>query len=665
MINFDVTDYGAGASYSQGDHTPGSGGYGNCLTTFCHGTNSSTWGTDLSANDNCTICHGNMTAGADQSAATYKRAPGADGTGVDTEGHSAATDAQVGAHQAHMLIPSGYTNVLNAAGNCNECHIVPAAVTDAGHNDSDLPAEVFPAALNEDKADLNGVVPSYGGGSCNVYCHGANMPSGSNNGNNTSPTWNDTNYLTGVAANDCAQCHGAPPNIGPHTGGEALTDCTTCHVHVNAAGDGFNDNTLHIDGTVQATADCEGCHTGVPSGATYVTRDVVGADFTQASRHVFGGTVSNWDCIVCHREGDENDAVGTPGTVTRTALHNNGGTPVVDMRNVDSVGTGWVWDKNNVTDAMFTDMDTFCMSCHDANGASGIAVNATGDGVTLTPGGLASTPFNDALRTANTKGGSAIVDGGGSGDGVPDAYERTAVLDVFTLFNPANPSHHAVRGQAYTGHNANWGDAAWVDRTLKGSGLQLITDGLYESATLHCADCHTVDSNDLDSGAHGGSTGFMLQAATIDGTCYLCHNSNVYSNTGDPGSRWPHDNDGSVWSVGKGAVIGDYNSTDGTDEGSMCRNCHGGDPAADGFGGIHGLAAGADPKSGEPRYRFQGGSYMSHQPSSWTGTSGGTPTCYFDPGSSNVDWSYCTQHNGTLTNRTSAPNYSRGVPGDY
>jgi hypothetical protein len=251
--------------------------------------------------------------------------------------------------------------------------------------------------------------------------------------------------------------------------------------------------------------------------------------------------------------------------------------------------------------------------------------------------------------------------GAGGGTKWLAGYERTEVVDAYGQFNPNNPSHHAVLGQAYgsastTDGSDYWGDAAWVDKTLK-NGTRIITDGIYESASLHCADCHIVDYN-----SHGASNGFMLEAASIDDECWLCHNQNVYSSTEAAGSRWDHNEDSAVWGSNYLAKIGEY----GGSQGSACRNCHGGrigngGSFVDGYGGIHGLPSGADPRSNEERYRFIGGDYMSHSPASWTGTSGGTPTCYFN-GVRDQDWSNCSQHDGTDTKRTMDPAYSRGVP---
>jgi hypothetical protein len=407
------------------------------------------------------------------------------------------------------------------------------------------------------------------------------------------------------------------------------TDCTDCHKHRS----GFKGE----GGACLSAA----CHGGVPGGSVYVTRNVA-SDFTVSSRHVFGGSVSDWECVVCHREGDESQAAG--GNVSTTALHKNGSsstTRMVKLRNVDAPTTGWDWNKNAKTNQMYTDMDTFCLNCHDTDGARNISVKTGATGIDLTSGTTATAnalkPFNDALRS-----------GGATGSFHLSGYYLTRVLDVKTQFSTSNPAHHAVLGKAYNTVNANWPSTAWVSRTLK-NGTQMTT--VRESAQLHCADCHTVDQN-----AHGASTAAMLIASTVDGTCWSCHSNNVYNfgAANETQSRFDHStNDGQNTFTD---VTTPFNSA--------CLNCHGGDPEVDGYGGIHGLP-GNDPRSGQPRYRFIGGVYMAAYPGTWTGTSGTTPTCYFQTNSKTQPFASCAQHNSNQTGRITAPNYSRGTPGQY
>jgi cytochrome c553 len=339
------------------------------------------------------------------------------------------------------------------------------------------------------------------------------------------------------------------------------------------------------------------------------------------------------------------------------------------MRNVDSVGTGWVWDKNNKTTSMYADMDKFCLSCHDTDGASGIAVNSTNDGVTLTPSaGEAQGPFNDT---------DGIGTGGNAASAPTGFRSRTRVTDVNTQFDPGtyqwpagdgtmpagftggnydgNQSQHAVRGPRYFTNNAGWGTGSgqfWTANTLT-SGQSLKT--VRETAQLHCADCHLVDQN-----AHGSSKVFMLignpansftGTSTIDATCYLCHERSVHED--GTGGRWDHNNDGSVWSAGKATFWDD----------SLCFECHGGGNNAEAYiakyGGIHGLN-GTDTRTGEPRWRFQGGAYISPNPGDngeWTITSGSV-VCYGQTAANK--WSNCSRHDNDFDNEAGY-NYSRGT----
>ncbi len=310
----------AGSSYSKGTSfdqidTPT---LGTCNATECHGTTSFVWGTDKASSDRCTICHGNeATATADGAAAEYKRAPGADGTGVDTAGQTGTVtsnvsdDPQVGAHQVHLNSQNSYGKNVP----CLECHAVPATPSDAGHYDDALPADMTWGTL----ATTGSLTPNWTGTNCtSTYCHGNAMPLGSTGGANKSPAWStDPTYLSGTPdlAADCAQCHEAPPaGVSPHSGSETIADCATCHIHFNIDGS-LNDITQHIDGAIQASEDCWICHGDGSSkayppdawwGTTKSTADGVGAHVVhlESTALIFtkegaGTLVENW-CDECH-----------------------------------------------------------------------------------------------------------------------------------------------------------------------------------------------------------------------------------------------------------------------------------------------------------------------------------------------------------------------------
>jgi hypothetical protein len=158
-----------------------------------------------------------------------------------------------------------------------------------------------------------------------------------------------------------------------------------------------------------------------------------------------------------------------------TLKHNNkdsvytAGGVAVDLRDVDNPSQSWQWDKYDgtcaggaggddvnecvdgggtwtwSTDQMLTDMDTFCMKCHDSDasrgaglgGASGIAVNNTTDNdgaVTLTP------TSDERLKPFNSTDG--VDQGTGGGTVFLAGYERTAVIDAYGQFNP---NHRTMR----------------------------------------------------------------------------------------------------------------------------------------------------------------------------------------------------------------------------
>ncbi len=179
---------------------------------------------------------------------------------VDLDGNTAVTNKGVGAHQAHLAA----TNAKSLA--CAECHTVPTTVYEAGHLDSDRPAEVV---FNGTLAGLatSGVTPnpSYTSGSATCgssYCHGTFK-----NGNQSNaPVWNSA---AGSGA-QCGSCHGdaSKPTIaekalptGTHL---PYTECQWCHTSVTA-GPSFTNVNDHVDGTVplfqwSTQADCSRCH---------------------------------------------------------------------------------------------------------------------------------------------------------------------------------------------------------------------------------------------------------------------------------------------------------------------------------------------------------------------------------------------------------------------
>jgi predicted CxxxxCH...CXXCH cytochrome family protein len=246
----------------------------SCSTNNCHGSNSPTWGTDLSANDECTQCHGELVAGP---ATDAQKAPG--GAGVDTNGDSLATDAQVGAHQIHL------NPTMSKVVACVACHVVPAAITDAGHIDSALPAELTFSGLA--LGGLDGQAAVAPAGCATTYCHDGAASKNGWDGGTLAPTWTDTSFVSGAAA-DCDNCHGYPPPAAH----PANSDCSVCHDVLNADDVTFTaaGKLTHVDGIVQASGgdSCTDCHNADIDGA----KNGVHSSHTDTASYLAGKTVS-------------------------------------------------------------------------------------------------------------------------------------------------------------------------------------------------------------------------------------------------------------------------------------------------------------------------------------------------------------------------------------
>jgi predicted CxxxxCH...CXXCH cytochrome family protein len=117
---------------------------------------------------------------------------------TDLSGNIYTTAIGVGAHQAHLQAPSKISPPVP----CNACHLVPVAITDAGHIDSPPPAEVN-ASLSWDRDAQT---------CATAWCHGSGRP-----------RWTGANQVF------CGSCHGIPPSDSPHTPDMTLTACVTCH----------------------------------------------------------------------------------------------------------------------------------------------------------------------------------------------------------------------------------------------------------------------------------------------------------------------------------------------------------------------------------------------------------------------------------------------------
>jgi predicted CxxxxCH...CXXCH cytochrome family protein len=366
-------------------------------------------------------------------------------------------------------------------------------------------------------------------------------------------TWAGT-YATGSTTLTCTSCHGNPPS-GTHP---RATNCHVCHITYGdkpASGAQAIDTAKHMNGVIDMEADCVGCHTEQMNSR----RPIVGEfAMTWSHKKSGGGTVTKWDCVVCHMEGD-------PATGNRSGVHGDG---QINLRDPDTglnikgvtftaasgtnpgsygpaagdlafpsfsrnltarlEGTGADPNAGTVEAIMINQ----CLKCHDANGAT--AFNAGNPlNAMLTAGGVtrsAGKPFGTTIDPTNANYN------GGSGYTACAAGTNGCVVNVNDSFATTNASYHPIRGK-----NSNW--YARANRmnapfnVARVSGTVPAYNAPEWGTLMTCWDCHASPS---DSGtitktvtAHGGSATLRGNVYTNPASlCTVCHIANVGAVTG-------------------------------------------------------------------------------------------------------------------------------------
>ncbi len=679
-----VPNTGAGISYTYAYSTLG----GTCTTSSCHGTGSSRrWGTNT-ATATCVKCHGVRSTTVAAYTTVNFAAPGWNTTGVDTSNTlgtltgNVSSDPQVGAHDAHLRSTGGFKPGGVA---CNDCHTVPGTPYDSGHMNGTINLTWSSLVKNEGTSfpAAGTLTPGWNAGTTtctNTYCHGNAFPTNAW-GSFRSPSWTSGNLLTTASTKstaNCNPCHISPPTSSAkfnHAGYTIASACATCHAHEGNAA-------AHMNGTLFSSVDCLACHAasttkalgyGSSAGSTVQIRQVVGSggDFNMAevptgSRHLYGATtIVKWDCTVCHRE-------GALATGDRNATYHNDGTwatggGLVHLRNVDTTNEtiGWTIDNKRWNTTDYANLDNFCLSCHDSDGSSQVAVNATNNGLYtgtaawntfragwasmggVFPGRAAMSPFNSTDWRSGFNAASTSHASAGQG--------RAKIVDVKSQFNVNNPSQHGVIGARYSTKNTSWLTAAWSSYTTKKTRVNL--RGVGETAVLSCADCHVLDAG---SGAHGGVRKYNMWASSInDGICARCHSTTVYGG-GGAGSRFTHTYDRSG-TLGYGLPQGASTTV------ANCMMCHASYDTMstvgrqNSYGGIHGSwTSQSGIGSTVAGYRFFPGTWrrQAMTTTAYSGTTAGA--CYF-PNAGTDGFTNCTSHSGTGTTAVTTPAYGRPV----
>ncbi|MBK9517702.1 MAG: hypothetical protein IPO09_10180 [Anaeromyxobacter sp.] len=280
----------------------------------------------------CTVNAANHSTGAYEPAVTTCRSCHGSATNfappLATNGST--TGVKVGGHQAHLV---GTTQRATAMA-CGDCHTVPTlqthsnAVVGFTWNALATTGGLVPtpsAATGLGAATTPTLTTWEATPTCTNYCHGQKWAADAvYRGTITAPNWN-----SGVTQQACGTCHRVAPNNTNHTAANAGTqNCSACHTGyaclvTNLAACTVN-KTIHINGVGEATGgSCIVCH-----ATTAGARRPIVPEFALAWSHKrsAAGAVTNFDCAVCHMEGDPATGNAVSG------VHQNG---VINLRDPD------------------------------------------------------------------------------------------------------------------------------------------------------------------------------------------------------------------------------------------------------------------------------------------------------------------------------------------
>ena len=438
-----------GGTYSQGSHTPGSGGYGTCSSTYCHGTGTPTWGAAGSVQ--CGDCHAVNNTLAGRHSTHYASATNASTTDRTTAANNSTQTAYV---FSCAVCHNGATHAGGPAPNAtNQVAEVAFDATVAGNG-----SYTEGTSVNNDPNGFN-----YTDGSCSsLYCH--------SDGN------------------------GGAPNVAVNWGMSAGTlDCTGCHNYTAASGTPMasGSHTAHInDGTVIPNQSCNVCHTSTTDGTAIIdkslhvnhTKDVtiistLDSD-TDPTNNYSGGVCSN---LYCHSNGTSLTApFGTPnqnlvwGTDTATCSSCHDGTTTGPSY---TNGT----PKANSHDKHVVQKGYKCNDCHANTVDASNNISNTANHI------------NKQYDVAGTNIGSYTyaTDGGTCSNVVCHSSLQSADGSTTTPYQYGSPK---------------WGDPTTAacgtcHPTSVASGLTTGSHSahLNSSVVNGCGDCHTGAANDASS----------------------------------------------------------------------------------------------------------------------------------------------------------------------
>ncbi len=301
----------------------------------------------------------------------------------------------------------------------------------------------------------------------------------------------------------CQVCH-TSTNYHVNDGSGALhnegQDCTSCHGH--------------DAGFLPSTGDCTLCHNapqdngdGIPVGG----RRAVISEFGLSSHHLQGASLDIADCVVCHD----------------MSAHQQG---QVRLKNVDDPTNPAVVIVLAQQPSMAVDeaikLEAFCLACHDADGAAGLAPFTDG----IMPSPIDNLQWVSASHRLGGANGRMTCFGDGETFGCHNTGHGSAKRK---LLAPANATQPPVagdplreeEGMCYTCHDAD--GPAMTD--VQGKFALMTHHNVnaleqVDGSRVECTDCHNPHTASAALPlANPDSGGVTAWSGSGEGFCLTCH----------------------------------------------------------------------------------------------------------------------------------------------
>ncbi|MBI5099395.1 MAG: CxxxxCH/CxxCH domain-containing protein, partial [Nitrospirae bacterium] len=569
IINMSI-DTTYGGTYSQGDHAPGSGGFGTCNTVYCHSQGTSTTSpfggapnTTATWNGAVMTCEGCHNFNA---AATNKMA-----TGKHTEhmNNSAVLGTNYGCQECHNTTTTDGTSITNQANHVNRTRDVsmvkggtwtsPNCTTTYCHSTG----QATPTSVNPGTWTAGAAL------GCDS-CHGTEggtafgEPAYANGSQPTVVENNDNSHSAHVTvAADCARCHTDTVD----TAGTAIKTGSLLHTNqtrnLNFAAAYDTNGGTNSDNYNGATKTCSAisCHgAGTPmwGGAALLCDQCHLANNTLAGKHgkhygvatiavtadktpsnTSSGTVYEFSCGVCHYNTPHSDGNVSANQAAQVAFDSTiavGGSYAAGaLAGTDTGGRNWTNGTCSTTychsqgtstttpfggapntAATWNGAAMTCEGCHNFNAAATNKMATGKHTAHMNDGTIMPNVACSACHTSTTSDSTTITNEASHVNNVKD------VTIAATYDSDATPGNNWASNQCSNVYCHSTGEATPTYKTV-----------LWSATISDCKSCHNYDVASGTIMATGKHTEHINNSAVL-GTnygCQECHNSTTTNGT--------------------------------------------------------------------------------------------------------------------------------------